>query len=60
MRNFGFKRKDTVINIGTNAKMSEFAAAYGLVHLEELHPTIEQNKKIQWIGLVLLEIGKLV
>jgi len=46
MRNFGFEKKDTVINIGTNAKMSEFAAAYGLVHLDELDTIIEQNKKI--------------
>jgi dTDP-4-amino-4,6-dideoxygalactose transaminase len=46
MRNFGFEKKDTVINIGTNAKMSEFAAAYGLVHLDELDSIIDQNKKI--------------
>ena len=46
MRNFGFEKKDTVINIGTNAKMSEFAAAYGLVHLDELDSIIEHNKKI--------------
>ena len=26
--------------------MSEFAAAYGLVHLDELDSIIEQNKKI--------------
>ena len=46
MRNFGFEKKDTVINIGTNAKMSEFAAAFGLVHLDELDSIIEHNKKI--------------
>jgi dTDP-4-amino-4,6-dideoxygalactose transaminase len=46
MRNFGFEKKDTVINIGTNAKMSEFAAAYGLVHLDELDSIIEHNKNI--------------
>jgi dTDP-4-amino-4,6-dideoxygalactose transaminase len=46
MRNFGFEKKDTVINIGTNAKMSEFAAAYGLVLFDDLDSIIEHNKKI--------------
>lgn len=46
MRNFGFLKKDTVINIGTNAKMSEFAAAYGLVHLDDLDSIISHNKLI--------------
>jgi dTDP-4-amino-4,6-dideoxygalactose transaminase len=46
MRNFGFQGKDSVINIGTNAKMSEFAAAYGLVHLDELDSIISHNKLI--------------
>ena len=46
MRNFGFIKKDTVINIGTNAKMSEFAAAYGLVHLDDLDSIISHNKLI--------------
>ena len=47
MRNFGFESKDTVINIGTNAKMSEFAAAYGLAHLDNLDSIISHNKFIQ-------------
>jgi dTDP-4-amino-4,6-dideoxygalactose transaminase len=46
MRNFGFTDYDKTDHIGTNAKMSEFAAAYGLVHLDELDSIIEQNKKI--------------
>ena len=46
MRNFGFTNYDKTEHIGTNAKMSEFAAAYGLVHLDELDSIIEQNKKI--------------
>ena len=46
MRNFGFTNYDKTNHIGTNAKMSEFAAAYGLVHLDELDSIIEQNKKI--------------
>jgi len=46
MRNFGFTNYDKTDHIGTNAKMSEFAAAYGLVHLDELDSIIEQNKKI--------------
>ncbi|MDC3336110.1 aminotransferase class I/II-fold pyridoxal phosphate-dependent enzyme [Opitutales bacterium] len=46
MRNFGFTDYDKTDHIGTNAKMSEFAAAYGLVHLDELDCIIKQNKKI--------------
>ena len=46
MRNFGFTNYDKTEHIGTNAKMSEFAAAYGLVHLDELESIIEHNRKI--------------
>ena len=46
MRNFGFQKKDKVIKIGTNAKLSEFAAAYGLVHLYDLNSIIYHNKLI--------------
>jgi len=46
MRNFGFTNYDKTEHIGTNAKMSELAAAYGLVHLDQLDSIIEQNKKI--------------
>ena len=46
MRNFGFTDYDSTEHIGTNAKMSEFSAAYGLVHLDELDSLIDQNKKI--------------
>ena len=46
MRNFGFQGKDSVINIGTNAKLSEFAAAYGLVHLDDLDSIISHNQLI--------------
>jgi dTDP-4-amino-4,6-dideoxygalactose transaminase len=46
MRNFGFQGKDSVIKIGTNAKMSEFAAAYGLVHLNDLDSIISHNRLI--------------
>lgn len=46
MRNFGFTNYDQTAHIGTNAKMSEFSAAYGLVHLNELDSVIGQNQKI--------------
>ena len=51
MRNFGFIDYDKTGHIGTNAKMSEFAAAYGLVHLDELENIIEHNKKIHQVYL---------
>ena len=46
MRNFGFTDYDNTEHIGTNAKMSEFSAAYGLVHLGELDSILDQNEKI--------------
>lgn len=46
MRNFGFTDYDKTKHIGTNAKMSEFAAAYGLAHLDELASIISHNKFI--------------
>ena len=36
MRNFGFAGYDTVVELGTNAKMSEVSAAMGLTGLESL------------------------
>ena len=43
MRNFGFSGYDNVISIGTNAKMSEVAAAMGLTGLESLDEFISTN-----------------
>ena len=46
MRNFGFTAYDQTDHIGTNAKMNEFAAAYGLAHLDDLDSIITHNKLI--------------
>ena len=46
MRNFGFTNYDKTAHIGTNAKLSEFAAAYGLAHIDELDSIITHNKLI--------------
>jgi len=43
MRNFGFAGLDTVIDIGTNGKMSEISAAMGLTSLESLEEFIGVN-----------------
>jgi dTDP-4-amino-4,6-dideoxygalactose transaminase len=43
MRNFGFSGYDQVVSLGTNAKMSEVAAAMGLTGLESLDVFIEAN-----------------
>ncbi|MBE0670974.1 MAG: aminotransferase class I/II-fold pyridoxal phosphate-dependent enzyme [Anaerolineales bacterium] len=45
MRNFGFAGLDTVINVGTNGKMSEVSAAMALTSLESLDEFIAVNKK---------------
>lgn len=46
MRNFGFSGKDQVSSIGTNAKLCEFNAAYGLVSLENIQDIIAHNKNL--------------
>jgi dTDP-4-amino-4,6-dideoxygalactose transaminase len=43
MRNFGFAETDNVVELGTNAKMSEIAAAMGLTLLEDLDELIAIN-----------------
>jgi dTDP-4-amino-4,6-dideoxygalactose transaminase len=45
MRNFGFAGYDTVVHIGTNAKMSEVSAAMGLTGLESLDEFIAANRR---------------
>ncbi len=44
MRNFGFAGLDTVINVGTNGKMSEVSAAMALTSLESADDFIEANR----------------
>ena len=46
MRNFGFGGYDKTVCLGTNAKMSEFAAAYGLSALDNLENILTQNKSV--------------
>lgn len=43
MRNFGFAGLDTVVDIGTNGKMSEVSAAMALTSLESLDTFIDIN-----------------
>jgi len=45
MRNFGFSGFDNVIHPGTNGKMTEIAAAMGLVNLDTLSDVIEANQR---------------
>jgi len=45
MRNFGFAGLDNVIHSGTNGKMTEVAAAMGLVNLEIIDGVIEHNRR---------------
>jgi dTDP-4-amino-4,6-dideoxygalactose transaminase len=44
MRNFGFAETDRVVSLGTNAKMTEAAAAMGLTSLEALPRFLERNQ----------------
>jgi len=45
MRNFGFAGMDNVVEVGTNGKMSEFAAAMGLTNLDSLGAFIAANRR---------------
>jgi dTDP-4-amino-4,6-dideoxygalactose transaminase len=45
MRNFGFAGLDSVVDIGTNGKMSEISAAMGLTSLESLDRFIGINQR---------------
>jgi len=45
MRNFGFAGEDTVVSVGTNAKMSEASAAMGLTSLECMDDVIAINRR---------------
>jgi dTDP-4-amino-4,6-dideoxygalactose transaminase len=44
MRNFGFAGEDNVIHPGTNGKMTEIAAAMGLVNITQLDDVIACNQ----------------
>jgi dTDP-4-amino-4,6-dideoxygalactose transaminase len=45
MKNFGFSGYDNVIYPGTNGKMTEIAAAMGLVNLDAIGEIIEANRR---------------
>jgi len=45
MKNFGFAGYDNVIDIGTNGKMSESAAAMGLTNLESVDEFVAANRR---------------
>ena len=45
MRNFGFSGFDNVIYPGTNGKMTELAAAMGLVNLDSISEFVEANHR---------------
>jgi dTDP-4-amino-4,6-dideoxygalactose transaminase len=44
-RNFGFAGYDYVVDVGTNAKMSELSAALGLSTLEQLGDFVARNRR---------------
>ncbi|GFI61972.1 dTDP-4-amino-4,6-dideoxy-D-glucose transaminase [Clostridiales bacterium] len=44
LKNFGIRGEESVVSIGANAKMNEFAAAMGLCNLEHIAEVIEKRK----------------
>lgn len=48
MRNFGFSGYDNVVSLGTNAKLSEFAAAFALRGLECFDYLVDHGRRI-WL-----------
>ena len=47
LRNFGFAGYDTVVSLGTNAKLNEFSAAFAIRGLECLDNIIQHNRIIR-------------
>ncbi|RZS57416.1 dTDP-4-amino-4,6-dideoxygalactose transaminase [Microcella putealis] len=45
MRNFGFDGEDSVIHLGTNAKMTEICAAMGLINLQSIDAFVMRNRE---------------
>lgn len=45
MRNFGFSGYDNVIHPGTNGKMIEICAAFGLTNLDNIDSVVEANRQ---------------
>lgn len=67
LKNFGFSGYDKVDFLGTNAKMSEISAAYGLAGLDDIPERIRFNREIHkrykenlinCPGITLLEINQ--
>lgn len=46
LRNFGIEGPESVVDVGLNAKMSEFSAAMGLCNLESLEENLLKRKHI--------------
>ena len=46
MKNFGIRGEETVVSVGANAKMNEFAAIMGLCNLKHINETITNRAKI--------------
>jgi dTDP-4-amino-4,6-dideoxygalactose transaminase len=45
MRNFGYSGCDNVIDVGTNGKMNELSAAFGVTALEEIGDVLSVNRR---------------
>lgn len=46
LKNFGIKNELEVVSIGTNGKMNEISAAFGLLQLQHLDKVLQQRKEI--------------
>ncbi len=46
LKNFGIRGEELVVDVGSNAKMNEFAAIMGLCNLKHVDSEIEKRKKI--------------
>ncbi len=55
MRNFGFAGLDNVIHPGTNGKMTEVAAAMGLVNLDAVDGIVQANRRNHTLYKALLD-----
>ncbi len=45
MKNFGIRNEETVVDVGANAKMNEFAAIMGICNLRHIDQVLLRRKE---------------
>lgn len=46
LKNFGYRDQETIVDVGANAKMNEFQAAFGICNLKHLDSEIAKRRRV--------------